>query len=111
MKLYKAIYQAVLILQIDEPCGTLHEAACNGDFFIQAETEAEAEEKALRIIENNFLTDYISVLNIEEVNIIFESSKECENCSFSSNGFCVLGFPCVGSYEEDYAAQDMKEGD
>lgn len=108
MKLYKAIYQAVLVLQIEEPCGSLHEIPCNGDFFVQAETKADAEEKALRIIENNFLQDYISVLNIEEVNLEFESSKECEKCSFGSDGYCVLEFPC---YEEDYVAQDLKEGD
>lgn len=111
MKLYKAIYQAVLVLQMEEPCGTLHEAACSGDFFVQAENKEEAEEKALRIIEKNFLQDYISVLNIEEVNVVFEASKECENCSFSSNGYCILEFHCVGRYEEDYAAQDIKEGD
>lgn len=108
MKLYKAIYQAVLILQMEEPCGTLHEAACNGDFFVQAETKADAEEKALRIIENNFLRDYISVLNIEEVSLEFEASSECEKCDYQKNGYCVLEFP---NYEEDYAAQDIKAGD
>lgn len=108
MKLYKAIYQAVLVLQMEEPCGTLHEAACSGDFLVQAENKEEAEEKALRIIEKNFLQDYISVLNIDEVSLEFQSSKDCENCSFGSDGYCVLEFPC---YEEDYAAQDMKEGD
>lgn len=108
MKLFKAIYQAVLVLQMEEPCGTLHEAACNGDFFVQAATKADAEEKALRIIENNFLRDYISVLNIEEVSLEFEASSECENCNYQKNGYCVLEFP---NYEEDYAAQDIKEGD
>lgn len=108
MKLYKAIYQAVLIIQMEEPCGTLHEAACNGDFFVQAETKADADEKALKIIENNFLRDYISVLNIEEVSLEFEASSECEKCDYQKNGYCVLEFP---NYEEDYAAQDIKEGD
>lgn len=109
MKLYKAIYQAVLVLRMDEPCGTMHQAACNGDFFVQAENEIDAESAALEIIEKNFLYDYISELKIEEVNPDFsESYSECEKCSFQSGGCCVLDFPC---YEEDYAAQDIKEGD
>ena len=108
MKLFKAIYQAVLVLQMEEPCGTLHEAACNGEFFVQSETKSDAEEKALRIIEKNFLQDYISVLNIEEVSLEFEASSECEKCDYQKNGYCVLEFP---TYEEDYAAQDIKKGD
>lgn len=111
MNLYKATYQIVLVIQMEEPCGTLHEAASNGDFFVQAEDETAAEEAALEIIEKNFLHDYISVLNIEEVNIVFEASSECEKCSFQSGGYCVLEFPCIGEFEEDFAALDMKEGD
>lgn len=91
MKLFKAIYQAVLILQMEEPCGTLHEAACNGEFFIQAENEVAAETAAEEIIEKNFLHDYIFELKIEEVSLESEASSECEKC--------------------DYAAQDIKEGD
>ena len=109
MKLFKAIYRAVLVLQMEEPCGTLHEAACNGEFFIQAENEVAAETAAEEIIEKNFLHDYISELKIEEVNLDFsESYSECEKCSFQSGGCCVLDFPC---YEEDYAAQDIKGSD
>lgn len=108
MKLYKAIYQAVIVLLMEEPCGSLHEAACNGEFFIQAENEVAAEAAAEEIIEKNFLHDYISELKIEEVSLEFEASSECEKCDYQKNGYCILDFP---NYEEDYAAQDIKEGD
>lgn len=109
MKLFKAIYQAVLVIQMEEPCGTLHEAACNGEFFIQAEDEVAAEAAAEEIIEKNFLHDYISELKIEEINLDFsDPNPDCEKCNAYCNGHCVLDFP---NYEEDYAAQDIKEGD
>lgn len=111
MKLYKAIYEIVLVLRMDEPCGIMKQGICNGNFFLQAEDEAAAETAALEVIEKNFLHDSISALEIEEVNIDFpEASVECEKCSFQNEGCCILDFPCF-EFEEDYAAQDMKEGD
>lgn len=108
MKLYKAIYELVLVISMDEPCGPLRQGACNGSFFIQSEDEIAAEAAAHEIIEKNFIHDYIYVLNIEEVNLFPVPSYECEKCSFQSGGCCVLDFPCL---EEDYAAQDIKDGD
>lgn len=106
-KLYRVSYEASLILSMPEPCGTMQEAICKGDFFICATNDKEADSLGWEIVEKNFLTDNISKLEVKEEPIPPDEFP-CEECSFQTGGCCVLDFPCL---EEDYAAQDIKDGD
>ena len=113
MKFYEVQYNADVILAMPEPCGVLVRNESKGNFFIWASDDDNAEERAEEIIENYFCIDHISELFVRQIDLEAiekeaEATKDCEECSFMENGFCILEF---SDYEEDYEALDLKEGD
>lgn len=92
--LYNVVYETVLIINMQEPCGLIKNVASHGNFFIMAKNEDIAENKALALIERYFVYDYISSIKISKVDTSDpEPSANCEACENYINGVCIVDFP------------------
>lgn len=92
--LYNVVYETVLIINMQEPCGLIKKVASHGNFFIMAKNEDIAENKALALIERYFVYDYISSIKISKVDTSDpEPSANCEACENYINGVCIVDFP------------------
>lgn len=92
--LYNVVYETVLIINMQEPCGLIKKVASHGNFFIMAKNEDIAENKALALIERYFVYDYISSIKISKVDTSDpEPSANCEACENYINGVYIVDFP------------------